>query len=165
MAPAKVRTVADMIDGFVADNTPKWAPSTRKAAEAPLRIVKEFLGADRDIVTLGRDDGRALHEIVKGLPVNYTKRKELTGLSLPETVAKGRALNLPTLAPKTVNEIYMTYISGAFRWAVKEGWIHANLVDNLPAMVDPVAAVDKRVPFKPEQLNRLFRVGPWADPA
>lgn len=165
MVPAKVRTVADMVDGFVTDNYPKWAPSTRKAAEAPLRVMKEFLGADRDIATLGRDDGRALHEIVKGLPVNFTKRKELKGLSLHDTVAKGRALDLPTLAPKTVNEIYMTYISGAFRWAVKEGWIQANLVDNLPAMVDPVAAVDKRVPFKPEQLNRLFHLGPWADPA
>ena len=165
MVPAKVRTVADMIDGFVADNTPKWAPSTRKATEAPLRIMKEFFGTDRDITTLTRDDGRALHEIVKRLPVNYTKRKELKGLSLPDVVAKGGELGLSTLAPKTVNEIYMTYIGGALGWAKKEGWIDANLVDNLPTMVDPVAAVDKRSSFTPEQLNRLFQLGPWADPA
>lgn len=162
---AKVRTVADMVDGYVADNTPKWTPSTRKAPEAPLRMMKEFFGADRDVSTLERDDGRALYEVVKGLPANYTKRKELKGLSLPNVVTKGRELGLPTLAPKTVNDIYMTYIGGAFEWAKKEGWIDANLVDNLPAMVDPVAAVDKRSPFKPEQLNRLFHLGPWANPA
>lgn len=163
--PATVRTVADMVEGFVGDNSPKWAPSTRKATEAPLRIMQEFFGAGRDLATLERRDGRALHEIVKALPVNFAKRKELKGLSLSDVVAKGRELGLPTLAPKTVNEIYMTFISGALEWAVKEGWIAVNLVDKLPAMIDPVAAVDKRTPFKPEQLNRLFRLGPWADPA
>ena len=161
---AKVRTVVDMIDGFVADNTPKWAPSTRKATEAPLRIMKEFFGADRDVATLGRDDGRALHDLVKALPVNYAKRRELKGLGLIDVVAKGRELGLPTLAPKTVNEIYMTFIGGAIEWAAKERWIEANIVASLPPVVDPVAAVDKRSQFKPEQLNHLFGLGPWSDP-
>jgi hypothetical protein len=165
VVPVKVRTVADMVDGYVTDNTPKWAPSTRKAADAPLGVLKEFLGADRDVTTLTRDDGRAIHEIVKGLPVNFRKRKELKGLPLPDAVAKGRELGLPTLAPKTVNEIYMTFIGGAIEWAAKERWIDANIVASLPPVVDPVAAVDKRSPFKPDQLNRLFHLGPWADPA
>ena len=164
MVAAKVRTVADMIDGFVADNNPKWAPSTRKATESPLRIMKEFFGADRDVATLGRDDGRALHDLVKTLPVNYAKRRELRGLGLIDAVAKGRELGLPTLAPKTVNEIYMTFIGGAIEWAAKERWIEANIVASLPPVVDPVAAVDKRSQFKPEQLNHLFGLGPWSDP-
>lgn len=165
MVAAKVRTVADMIDGFVADNSPKWAPSTRKATEAPLRIMKEFFGADRDVATLERDDGRALHDLVKALPVNYAKRRELRGLSLLDVAAKGRELGLATLAPKTVNEIYMTYIGGALEWAVKERWMDANLVSKLPPMIDPVAAVNKRSPFTATQLNNLFRLAPWADPA
>jgi hypothetical protein len=153
VVPVKVRTVSDMVDGYVTDNTPKWAPSTRKATDAPLGVLKEFLGADRDVTTLTRDDGRAIHEIVKGLPVNFRKRKELKGLPLPDAVAKGRELGLPTLAPKTVNEIYMTFIGGAIEWAARERWIDANIVASLPPVVDPVAAVDKRTPFNPEQLT------------
>lgn len=162
--PVRVRSVSDMVDGYLADQF-KWAPSTRKASDAPFDVLKEFLGADRDVRTLTRDDGRAIHEIVKGLPVNFRKRKELKGLTLPDVIAKGRDLGLPTLAPKTVNEIYMTFISGAIDWAVSERGIDANIVASLPPMVDPVAAVDKRSPFKPDQLNRLLHLGPWADPA
>ena len=161
---AKVRTVADMVEGFVADNAPKWSPSTRKASAAPLRVMKEFYGADRDVASLIRDDGRALFDLVKALPVNYAKLKSLRGMGLVEAVEKGHELGLPTLAPKTINETYSTFIGGALRWAVKERWIAANLVDGL-AVVDPVAAEHKRSSFTPEQLNRLFKLEPWADPA
>jgi integrase len=159
----KQRTVKEMVDGFVADNQVKWSKATRKATEAPLRILLEFFGAERDPVTITRDEGRALHALLVGLPVNYTKRKELRGLSLTQCVEKAKGLGLPTLSPKTINDTYAAYIGGAFRWALREGWITLNPVDGL-SVVDTVAAEDKRAPFTVDQLNALFRSGPWVAP-
>lgn len=158
------RTVKDMVEGFLKDNRERWGPSTLKGTEAPLRILQEFLGPDCDLASIRREDGRALYELIRGLPVNYTKRKELKGLSLPQCVEKGAKLGLKTLAPKSVNDTYMTFIGGAFRWAVREGWMTLNPVDGLTATED-TADVDKRSPFTTAQLNELFRSGPWGEPS
>lgn len=159
----KQRTVQEMLDGYQADNRDRQATSTRKAANAPSRILLEYFGPDRAVATITRDEGRAFFDIVKGLPTNYTKRKELRGLSLVECRTKGQELGLPTLLAKTVNDTYMTFIGGAFRWAVREGWITLNPVDGLN-VVDEVAAEEKRDPFTVDQLNALFRSGPWSGP-
>lgn len=157
------RTIKEMLDGYIADHEDKWSAATRKGMEAPFRILQEFFGRDRDPASISRIEGRAFHTAVKGLPTNYTKRKELRGLSLLECVEKGRQLGLPTLSAKTVNDTYMTFIGSAFRWAVREGWITLNPVDGLN-VTDAVAAEDKRDPFTVDQLNSLFRSGPWGGP-
>ena len=154
-------TVAQVVEGYLTDHAPKWAQSTRKAADAPLKLLVDFFGPDRDVSTLTRTDGRKLFEVVKAVPVNYAKLKVLRGLSLVEVVAKGQELGLATLMPKTVNDIYMTYIGGALGWAVKEQWLGANPVSGF-TVTDTVADVDKRSGFTPKQLNKLFRLGPWA---
>lgn len=158
-----VRTVGDLIDGYKADNLAKWSPATVKAVDAPLRLLSEFFGADRDVSTITRDDGRALFALVQGVPTNMTKLRVLRGLSVKEAVAKAAELGLPTLSPKTINETYLAFIGSAFRWGVSERWLLANPLQGL-TVVDDEAAEDKRAPFTPAQLNRLFRSGPWEDP-
>jgi len=157
------RTIKEMLDGYIADHEDKWSAATRKGMEAPFRILQEFFGPDRDPASITRIEGRAFHTAVKGLPTNYTKRKELKGLSLVECVERGQQLGFPTLSPKTVNDTYMTFIGSAFRWAVREGWITLNPVDGLN-MTEVVAAEDKRDPFTIDQINALFRSGPWSGP-
>ncbi len=159
---SKQHTLKEMTDSYVADNE-GWSVATLKGTVAPFRILHEFFGEDRNPATITRDEGRALYAAVRGLPTNYTKRKALKGLTLVEAVAKGQELGLPTLLAKTVNDTYMTFISGAFRWAVQEGWTTLNPVDGL-SMVDEVAAEDKRDPFTVDQINTLFRSGPWGGP-
>lgn len=160
--PAEKRpTIAQVVEGYLKDNGPKWAPSTRKSAEAPLKLLVDYFGPDRDVSTITRTEGRSLFDTVTAVPVNYGKLKELRGLPLVDVVAKGRELGLATLKPKSVNDIYMTYIGGAFGWAVKEQWLGANPVSGF-TVIDTVADVDKRSSFTPAQLNKLFRLGPWA---
>ena len=161
--PKSGKTVADVVKGYIADNAPNWAPSTFKGKDAPLKVLVDFFGADRDVATIERTEGRKLFNTVEALPVNYTKLKALKGLSLMAAVARGKELGLPTLKPKTVNDIYMNYIGGAFKWAVREQWLAADPMDGF-AVRDTVSAVDKRSPFTAAQINKLFRSGPWAEP-
>lgn len=78
----KVRTVGELIEGFKADNVGKWSPATVKAIEAPLRVLKEYFGASKDVATIERDDGRDLFNLIQGIPTNMTKLKALRGLSM-----------------------------------------------------------------------------------
>ena len=163
-AAVKVRTIADLIEGYRADNMAKWSPATIKATQAPLHVLREFFGSTKDVSIITRDDGRELFELVKCIPTNMTKLKALAGLSVVEAVAKAAQLKLGTLSPKTINESYLAFMGSAFRWGMEEGWLTVNPLGGR-SVVDSVAAVDKREPFTAEQLNKLFRSGPWANPA
>lgn len=158
-----VHTVEELIAGYLADNKPRWAPSTAKAASAPLRALKELLGPTRDVATISREDGRSLFHDISSLPRNYTKLPELKGLSMKAAIEKGKKLGLPTLAPASVNDIYLNFIGGALRWGVKEQWIASDPLSGL-SVLDTVADMDKREPFTPAQLNRLFRSSRWEAP-
>lgn len=159
--PDKVaHTIGDLVEGYLRDKTPRWAPSTLKASGAPLRLLKELLGPTRDVATITREDGRAIFEAVSSLPLNYINIPALRGLSVVDAIAKAKKLGLRTLSPKSVNEIYLNTIGGAFRWGVKEQWLSSDPLAGL-SMVDPVADMDKREPFTTDQLNRLFHSSRW----
>lgn len=159
----KVRTIGELIEGFKADNVAKWSPATVKAIEAPLRVLKEYFGPSRDVSTIKRDDGRDLFNLIQGIPTNMTKLKALRGLSITEAVAKAAELGLPTLSPKTINETYLAFMAGAFRWGMAEGWLTFNPLAKL-SVIETIDDADKRSPFTVAQLNTLFRSGPWSSP-
>lgn len=159
----KVRTIGELIEGFKADNVAKWSPATVKAIEAPLRVLKEYFGASKDVATIERDDGRDLFSLIQGIPTNMTKLKVLRGLSITEAVAKAADMGLPTLSPKTINETYLAFMAGAFRWGVAEGWLTFNPLAKL-SVIETIDDVDKRSPFTVTQLNTLFRSEPWSAP-
>ncbi|WP_022683549.1 site-specific integrase [Sphingobium bisphenolivorans] len=159
--PTKVNTIADLIEAYTTDKGEAWSKSTC-AAYAPIwRLLREVLGANRDVATVTRDDGRMLFELVQCLPSHMTKKKELRGLSLKAAVQKAKALGLPTLSAKTINDSYMGFLVSIFGWAVREQWLPANPFAGL-RVHDPVADEQKRDPFTTEQLSQLFSQAPWS---
>ena len=122
--------------------------------------MRDVLGYSRDLSTIRREDGRAIFEAVQKLPRGLGKLKVLSGLSVQDAIKKGELLGLPTIAPKTINGSYMGYISSIFGWAVREQWMVANPVERL-SVTDSVAEADKRDPFTPQQLQKIFKVSPW----
>jgi integrase len=158
--PATVRTVSDLITAYRADREPGWSQSTRISYDPVWRLLQDSLGERRDVATLTREDGRMLFEMVKGLPRGLGKVAALRGLTVPQAVKRAKELNLPTLAPKSINDIYLGFLKAIFRWAVAEQWMTTNPVDGL-TVKDEVAAADKRDPFTPEQLASIFSGAPW----
>lgn len=154
------RTIGDLIDAYKADKEPGWSLATQRSYEPVWRLLKDVLGEQRAVSSLTREDGRNLFETVKALPRNMAKVKQLQGLTVPQAVAKGRELGLPTLAPKSINDTYLSFLKSIFRFAVAEQWLSANPMEGL-SVKDDVDAADKRDPFTTEQLKTIFSGGPW----
>jgi integrase len=161
LTEAPQRTIGDLIEAHKADKVAKRSPSTQASYEPVWRLLKDVLGANRPLSSVSREEGRLLFETVKVLPKGVGKSRELRGLKIPEAVEKGRSLGLPTIAPKTVNAVYMGLLKTIFTWAVREQWITANPLAGL--LVDEeVADEDKRDPFTMDQLRKVFALAPWS---
>lgn len=156
------RTIETLLKAYEADKSPRWSGSTTKAVAPVFRLLRDVF-PNRDIASIGREDARSVVELLQGLPTNLGKRKELKGLTVPEAVLRARALGLPTIQPKTINDGYLLHIASVFNWARKEQWIASSPFESL-YVHDPVHDADRRDPFTAEQLNTLFSQPPWNTP-
>ncbi len=154
------RTISELIHAYAKAKEERWSQSTRNAYQPVFRLLKDVLGAQRDLETIDRDEARRVFEAVKQLPRGLGKRKELRGLTVPQAIKQAKRLGLPTIGPRTINDGYMSLISSIFSWAVDEQWITSNPFRNL-RVVDPVDPADKRSAFTVEQLNMIFTSEPW----
>ncbi|ANY21155.1 hypothetical protein A6F68_02661 [Tsuneonella dongtanensis] len=155
-------TVSDLIAAYEADKAPSWSGSSKKAVQPVFRVLRDELG-NRAVDGVNRQDARDLVKLVELLPTQIGKRRELAGLPIREAVTKGGKLGLPTIKPKTVNDVYLIHIAAMFNWAVKEQWIASSPFVGLQVH-DPVDDADRRDAFTAEQLKTLFSSGPWGEP-
>jgi integrase len=106
--------IGPLLDEFLNEQitTEAWLETTCVDKKAHLNLCKEWLGEDKNIEEISRDDMLNYFEnVVKRLPQNRKKNKKCQGLSLREQLA----LNLPNIGKKTAND-YMTTLSMFFDW-------------------------------------------------
>ena len=155
-------TVEELIVAYEADKSPGWSGSSKKAVAPVFRVLRDlFPGRTLDSIT--RQDARDLVATLEALPTMLGRRKELVGLTIPEAAERGRALGLPTIAPKTINDGYLLHVASMWNWAVTEQWNTANPFKGL-SVHDPVDDSERRDPFTPGQLSTLFGTAPWTKP-
>ncbi len=156
------RTLDTLIAAFISDRQDqrKWSVAAAGSYDPVFRLLRGVLRADRHLSTIGRDDGRQVLKALQSLPANLGKLKSLKGLSVLDAIEKGKKLGLRTIAPKTINDAYLSQASSVFFWAVKEQWMIVNPISGF-SVPDPVADADKRDPFTMDQINKLFATAPW----
>lgn len=161
-AGSGVRTIEVLIEAYEADKSPRWSGSSRKAVGPVFRVLSDVF-AGRDITSITREEARGVVSLLEGLPTQIGKRKELRGLRIFEAVEKGKALGLPTIQPKTINDGYLIHIAAMWNWAVAEQWVVSSPFSSL-SVYDPVHDADRRDPFTVEQLQTLFSSARWSSP-
>lgn len=159
--PTDSVTVEQLIKAFRTVKDPSVSSSARVAYDASFRFLQGIVGADRPLGSLSRADGLALFEAARLLPRNLGKLTALQGLTVPEAIAKGRELKLPTIGPKTINDSYVANLRSLFKWAIDHEWLTRSPLPQGMAAVDPVAPEEKRDPFTDEQLRTIFGSEPW----
>ncbi len=162
VAPLAIHTVSDLIERYEAEKKPGWSQSTVVAYEPIWRVLREALGASRDVASITRDDGRALFDLIQRIPLHVSKKKALRDLPFRAAIEEGGRLGLAKLSAKTINDSYLGLMTAVFGWAVREQWMAANPIAGL-RMHDPIPADKKRDPFTSAQVEKLFSTAPWSD--
>ncbi|MBL8554026.1 MAG: site-specific integrase [Phenylobacterium sp.] len=155
------RTLDGLIGAYEADNAARWSQSTVNAYRPVFRVLRDTLGANREVRSVDREAAREVFEVVKGLPRNLGKNRELAALPVPAAVAAAQSLGLPTISPKSINDSYMALSVALFGWGLRERWTEYNPFVGL-RVVEAVAPQDKRDAFTPDQLAAVFGGAPWS---
>lgn len=122
------------------------------AMVASMRLLAEFFGPNLNVKQLRRRQASEFRDFIRALPSNYRKRYPKTPLKLIPEVRKSEH---PLMSYANVNKI-LRHLS-QFLWWREE----VEAVDRAPSfknftLRDPVSEKEKRLPFTPEQLRRIF---------
>jgi integrase len=118
-----------------------------------LRLFAEFVGPDRRVSSISKDEARDFRNTLASAPRSLSKLKAYKGLSLRKAAAKARQDGAQTLNVRTLAK-HISTVSPFFDWLVREGYADANCFDGLHPKVPRERKA--RPPFEPEQLNTLL---------
>lgn len=152
-----------LVNEYVAERSPRWEAKTAKDQRAWLDLFVEALdAAERDITRVTRADLRTFRDIVRRLPPNRTKNRELRGLSPAKAADRAEELGIPAMAPANISK-GLGFVGAFFGWAVQEQYITESPARGLRVEVTQKAR-DERDPFSPEQLRKMFHSDLYGGP-
>ena len=147
------RTLREVFKLHQSDPSKVRTPKTALAYENTFEVIGAVIDLDAPICDISRDDCRRLLETLRWVPSNPTKRYPKLSIVQAAEMAKRKKLTT-TLNPATINA-YLNRLSSVLNFAMNEGLIDRNPTRGLK-VADPVRARDKRLPFSPQQLQRIF---------
>ncbi|WP_304271303.1 site-specific integrase [Brevundimonas naejangsanensis] len=147
------RTLRDVFKLHQSDPSKMRTRKTILAYENTFEVIGAVIDLDMPICDISRDDCRRLLEILRWVPSNPSKRYPKLNIVQAAEMAKRKKLT-STLNPATINA-YLNRLSSVLNFAMNEGLIDRNPTRGLK-VADPVRARDKRLPFSPQQLQRIF---------
>ena len=138
---------------YIDDPTRSWSRSTREAYETSRKLAVSVIGESLPISSLARVHCRELLEVLRFLPRNAAKR--FPRLSPREAAERAKnSTDANVISAANANAL-MSNFSSFLNWAVNEELLNRNPARGL-RLPDNVAKRDKRLPFAPEQLRRIF---------
>jgi len=147
------RTLREVFELHQSDPSKVRTPKTILAYENTFEVIGAVIDLDTAICEISRDDCRCLLETLRWVPSNSTKRYPKLNIVQAAEMAKRKKL-ASTLNPATINA-HLNRLSSVLNFAMNEGLIDRNPTRGLK-VADPVRARDKRLPFSPQQLQRIF---------
>ena len=150
-------TLAELIEQFETETTPRIGFSKRVEYQALFRALRDVWGDHKPIREVTRADCRAVRDLFAGLPPNSMKR--WPRLTLAQAAERAKREGLSTLSIGTVNG-YMAKLSTMLRWATREEFVDRNPAEALQ-VAQPGNPRDARRPFSIGQLNLIFAAPPF----
>jgi integrase len=135
------------------DPTHSWSARTRGSYETCRKLVVAIIGGDLPIRDFARAHCRDLVMTLRNLPKNASKR--FPRLSPREAAEKARTENRDDLISSANVNAYLTDLSTFLNWSVQEEYLIKNPARGL-RLPDEVAKRNKRFPFSPQQLQKIF---------
>jgi integrase len=148
-----------LIEKFISEKSANWTARTTDDFRGKFRIILKLL-PDRSIHTITRDDCVSCRETLAKLPPNFTKKKCYKRKSIKQLAA---IENTPKLSTKTVN-MYLVLISSLFKWAVKYGFMGANLAEGLQLDIKSFKSEERKT-YTIDDIQKIFNALPYSKEA
>ncbi|MDR6671141.1 site-specific integrase [Rhizobium sp. 1399] len=147
-------SLADTITGYVDEKRDgkNWAYKTESEKLSHLELLKEMLGADTDVKTLGAMDAKKVKDTLRAYPKNREKMKETSGRPLSEILGLP---GVPTLHTTSVNKYLQSY-GDLFNWAKQNGHVDQNVFAGLTIKQNKARNQDSRAAFTPDQIQLII---------
>ncbi len=134
--------------------------SSKKMDRARLGALRDILGAQRAVISIGKADMREyLDQLIK-LPAHSTQR--FPGLTPAEAIVAGAAAGAPTLSPTSIKRDIQA-VRSLFTWLEKQDFIVKNPAIHLEGPRAPKKS--ERRPFSPDEMRSLLNAtndpGDW----
>jgi integrase len=127
-------------------------------ADIPRRLAN-FLAAvsDKPVRDVTREDLVAYRDLLDKVPDRYEARLKTADMRKAVEVNSKRARPFKTIGPATVNLKYLGPVRQLFDWLVADRKVETNPADGIRSLQeDREAASTKKLPFKPDQITRIF---------
>ena len=149
--------MSKIIELYIQEAKLKWTEvKTETANRGSLNLLVEILG-DVPMNTVKRSDMLEFFDIIQNLPPNKNKLKKYRDKSILEILKMDVE---KTLGVKTVND-HMRRVAQMFTYACRnEYYTGYNPAEGI-SLKDDRSASERRAPFTPKELNRLFRSGEY----
>jgi len=148
-------SLADAIQGYTEEKRDgkNWAFKTESEKLGHLELLKEILGAEISIKSLGALDAKKVKDTLRVYPVNREKNEATRGsrplaeiLDLP---------GVPKLHTTSVNKYLQSY-GDLFNWAKQNGHVDQNVFSGLAIKQNKARNQDSREAFAPEQIELIL---------
>lgn len=161
--------LSEALAGFHAERTAggsTLAPKTMEEHRNAVRMFNEFLGSDRAVASITKQNIIDYKQALLKTPNRYTMR--FPGLTLPQAIKANQKLAEPvsTLAPKTINMKWLSHLSSILQWASNNGYTASNPAREV--RVDTGSKVHREpsyLPFTKEELKQIFGNHIFSDPS
>nr|WP_317893308.1 site-specific integrase [uncultured Sphingomonas sp.] len=151
--PSNRRTIGDVYDRFIADPKHQWSKRTQIAHATTRKWVVEVFGEQTALTDITREGCRDFVALLREMPKSAHQR--FPDMTIKEVVAAAKARGETRLISTANLNAYVNRFGGVMNWAINEGYLDRNPLKGLK-LPDPVKKRDKRNPFSPEQLRRIF---------
>lgn len=145
-------TIDALYHRYMDDPARNRSKKTVMTYQSVYNVLMEVFGQDKLISDISRGDCRQFMDVVRHLPANA--KKKFPRKTLVEISQHAREKGMKSMAPLTINK-YLSKLSALLNWAVEEELLDRNPAQNL-SVADPVSMQDKRLPFSPHQLQKIF---------
>lgn len=154
-------TLTDVIAGYRNEFTYRWTGYRRAFYTNKFEAMVSLFGPRTPIRQITRQNFIDARGVLDDLSVEHFRHPELRGLPIREASSKSRALGLPPICRRTVND-YLKIFHSLMTYAYDAGYIDRVPTRNIQRTVhfDDIKHVE---PFTVPQLNDIFRVSPTFD--
>lgn len=148
---ARIASLGDIFDDFMAEHSPQWSKQMQGKARGFLSVVIEYFGREYPIADITRHDASELKKVVQALPVNRNTKPETRDLSLQAAIeVKG----LQKVSVETVNN-HLAMFYRFWDWAERHDHAPLKLFEGMKVAKGKRASIGRKAYTRP-QTARIF---------